>query len=273
MVTSDNMRRALLIMMLLLLAACSGGSTSASKDQSGRGPKGKKNKPPDVTLLAQNLTLPLGEPVVIGIDNAVASTSVIVTHDPDAHIDIYLLPSADARLTAACQVKQIERRDCVRDIGTGVRESLEARGTSAGSAVAILLRKGPPVVDVRLIYSERSRRLDVRIPRFAPYGGAAACADNACNPFFEMMPLRSGKLSARATFAGTAGRLQVQAGRVIGRSATATGIPYTISAERLGKAPLNVEAHVDASSEVALSLSNDDPAHPLTRVALFARWP
>ena len=253
------------VMLVLLLAACSGGHASA--------PKGQKGKPPDVTLLAQNLILPLNEPVIVGIDNAAASASVIVTHDPDAHIDIYLLPNASSRLPAACQVKQIERRDCVRDVGTGVRESLEARGTSAGKAVAIVLRQGAPTVDLRFIYSEQSRRIDLRIPRIAPYAGATACADNACNPFFEMMPLRSGALSARATFAGTAGRLQVQAGRLIGRSATATGIPYTISAERLGKAPLSVQAHVDASSEIALSLSNDDPTHPLTHITLSARWP
>lgn len=260
--TPTSILTSILTVLLLLLAAC-------SRERDAKSPSGK---PPDVTLQLQNLTLSTTSPIVVGIDNATPATSIIVTHDPYAHVDVYILESPDTPVPAAgCPVKTT-RRDCIRDIGTGVREQLEA-SSGAGRAVVIALRDGNAAATVRLDYSERSRRIDLRIPSIAPPPSAAACKDNGCNPYLEMIPLRSGGLTAQATFTGGVGKLQVQAGRVIAKSFTATGIPYRIPAEKIGRSSIEITAHVDAQAEYALAISNEDPASPLTGIRLNATWP
>ncbi|MHB8510569.1 MAG: hypothetical protein ACYDCC_00150 [Actinomycetota bacterium] len=256
--------RRLFIPLLVLLTSCSGFSTPA--------PTSSNGKPPDVTLLIQNLTLTLNAPTVIEVDDATPAISLIVSHDPAAHIDTYLISSASSKLPKPCGVSSFERRDCVRDIGDGVRETLQADPGNRGKAVAILLRSGSPTIDLKFIYAEGSRSIELRIPEIAPWPGDAACKDNGCNPFIEMMPLRNGMLHSVARFSGS-GTLRCEEGRIIGRSFTATGIPYRPLFEQSGATELSGSSPIDAQSEVALELINTNASVAMTSIDLKATWP
>lgn len=255
----------LLIALLLALSAC-----SAEGDGDAR-PSPSPDEPPVVQLIANNVELSRTTPLLIGIDAAAPSVSIIVGHDPEAHVDVYALETLESPLPReGCPIVRI--RSCVRDIGRGVRESVD-RGLRPPGAIAVAIRSGPPRVNVRLEYGERTRAVTLRIPSIPPPRGVAQCKDNACNPIVEMMPLRGGTFHATARFASGTGRLQLQSGRVLARSFSATGIPYRIPAEDAGASPLSLRSRLDAPAEYALALLNIDPARPLTAVSIEARWP
>lgn len=258
------MRRAFFLALLTLAAACTGGPAA---------PPSMPRKPPSVTLLVNNLTLISGKPVVIGIGSASRGASIIVKHR-DAHIDVYGLGRVPEPLPGqGCplSVGRAHPKHCVRDIGTGVKETVEA--ATGTKAIAIVLRSGPAAVDVRIEYDEAHRKISLNLPELAPLPGASACKDNGCNPYIEMMPLRSGTLKATATFASGLGHLEVQQGRVIAKSFSATGVPYKIPADDTGESPLAVTSHLDTPAEYALAFVNRDPSNPVTGLVLEATWP
>jgi hypothetical protein len=98
------------------------------------------------------------------------------------------------------------------------------------------------------------------------------CKDNACNPFFEVLPVRGGAFTATARWTGGAGRVELLEGRVLARSLTSTGIPYRIAATAAGPPPLSIRATMNAPGEYALALSNAS-ADDLTRIEIDAAWP
>lgn len=248
------------------LSACSGDGSPAPNAS------GSPAKPPTVSFQVFGLDLTPGEPVVLTIDPATPATGVIVTHDAASRVDVHLLSNAtDTPDECPIEVGQRTRRECVASIGTGVRETLEQRGSAAG--VAVILRSGPGRLDVRVDYDERSRRVGLRLPRLAPPAGASVCKDNGCNPFMEVTPLRGGPLNATATFTGGPARLQIQSGRVIAKAFTASGQPYRIPDEDFGDAPLKVSTRLDVPAEYALALINEDRAAALTGIVIDATWP
>ncbi|HVL88748.1 MAG TPA: hypothetical protein VM841_00790 [Actinomycetota bacterium] len=255
-----------LVALTLSLAACSGGETPAPEAT------GSPARPPTVTMQVFGLDLAKDEAAVLVIDPAIPAAGVIVSHDPAARVDVFLLKSAtDAPGECPIEVGPRTNRTCVASIGTGVRESLEQRGEAGG--VAVVLRDGPGRMDVRLDYDERSRRVGLRLPRLAPPAGASVCKDNGCNPFIEVTPLRSGPMTATAAFSGGPGRLQVQSGRVIAKAFTASGQPYRIPDEDLGDAPLKVSTRFDVPAEYALALINENRGAALNDIVIDATWP
>lgn len=267
---TSSMRKTLLALTLAVLAtACSGGNATPS-------PSNAAGKPPVVSLLVNNVELSKGRdaPLVIGVDVAGRGVSVIVKHAGNSIIDVFALSSVDEPLPdKGCPLPAdgVPSRTCINTIGSGVRETVEA--PVRARAIAILLRSAPETVNLRLDYDERSREVSVHLPTLAPVRGEKECEDNGCNPFLEMMPVRSGDLRASARFASGTGHLQLLQGTVIGRSARATGIPYRIPAEKIGTSPLEITSRLDSPAEYALAFLNRDPANPVSGIVLEARWP
>lgn len=255
---------------VLALAVMLSSCTDATPDPAA---SPSSSKPPTVALLAQGLDLRPDEPVVLAIDPAAPSAGVIVTHHPSSRIDVHLLEDPSAAPPDDCPLEVGLRRNktCIAAIGTGVRESLERSGSAGG--VAIVLRSGSGRIDVRVEYDEASRRVGLRLPRLAPPAGASVCKDNGCNPFLEVMPLRGGTITATATFTGGPGRLQIQSGRVIAKSFTASGLPYRIPDEDAGDSPLRVTTRLDAPAEYALAFINEDRSEAITGLVIDATWP
>ena len=129
--------------------------------------------------------------------------------------------------------------------------------------------------DVLLVYDETSRAVSFRLPTVQDPPGAAACKDNACNPFFEVRPTRSGDFSARATWTGPAATLVLLQGSVLGRSFTATGVPYREASKDRGESALEVGARLSAPAEYALALMQSaGPGRGALRdVTIEATWP
>lgn len=259
-----------ILALALALAACTDAMPTTGGSPS---PSPSPSKPPVVSLQAYGLDLFPGRPVILTIDPASPAAGVIVTHDPTSRVDVHLLANAADPLPAECPLEVGIRRNktCIAAIGTGVRESLERSGPAGG--VAIVLRSGPGRIDVRVEYDEGSRRVGLRLPRLAPPPGASVCKDNGCNPFLEVMPLRGGTLTATATFTGGPGRLQIQSGRVIAKSFTASGLPYRIPDEDLGASPLRVTTRLDAPAEYALAFMSEDRSDAITDIVIDATWP
>lgn len=140
------------VLSVAFLTACAGDEP----------PVRRSGKPPPVTLIANGVVLSPGRatPTVFGVDAAAQSISIIVNHGTTSHIDAYLLPGTTAPLPAReCETTGGARRDltCIRDIPSGVRETLEGRRDV--KAVALVLREGPGRVDIRLDYDELSRNV------------------------------------------------------------------------------------------------------------------
>ncbi len=257
-------------LLLFALAACKGDPAAAPAQSPGT------EKQPVVTLIVNNLTLQQGRDgaAIVGLDAAGGSASVIVVHSPKARIDLFLLAAPTDPIPAReCALSPGARpvRSCVRDVGTGVRETLDRPGRAG--AMAIVLRSGSGRVDLRFEYDEGSRAVSLRLPSLAPLPGASACKDNGCNPYLEMMPVRAGAFTATATFEGRPARLQLQAGRVIAKSFTATGLPYRIPAEQRGASSLSIATRLDAPAEYALAFMNENPSQAISAIVLEARWP
>lgn len=179
----------------------------------------------------------------------------------------------DARLTA-CPLASLEDvagplGECTRDVNQGVRTPL------AGGIHLFRLESDRPISLDLLMGYIGGGEVEVRYPRTLPATSAAACADHACDAFFERLPVASGRLLTSASFEGGIGTLLVEQGRVLGRSLTATGVPYRIAGQRTGGPPLAVEASVTSNDEYAVSLqqSPGPGANGLRDIRLRMTWP
>ncbi len=181
--------------------------------------------------------------------------------------------SMDGRIVA-CPLRTIDEpitdtAACLPDLPDGVRENL----TLDGLGGVALVREGRPMtLKVRLEYEEAGRRLTLRLPIIARPLGASACKDNGCNPFFEMTPVRTGAMTATASWTGGPGRLEVAEGRIRARAFSSTGIPYRIADQESGASPLAISASLSAPSEYALALLNAGDGD-LTEIQIDATWP
>jgi len=243
------------IMIVLALAACTGGSPA------------KQSGVPTVTLLAQNLSLFPGtdQAVRIGFQPGSSSANIIVDLTPDTTaLAVCPLTTLGAEIPALTTCK---------DVGSGVREPITA---SSLTAVALVVSGVPSArANVRLEYDDGGHQLSMQIPFLPAPDSAAACKDNNCNPFFELTPLRNGPFTATATWKGPVGTLALLQGSVLGRSQTATGIPYREAARQDGPPPLTITAQLSSQGEYALAISQPagPDAAPLTGVFLSATWP
>jgi hypothetical protein len=249
------MKRIASLLVVLALGACTGtGPTS----QSGV---------PTVKLLAENLSLFPGtaQAVRIGFQTASSSVQIIVDVTPDtAALAVCPLTTSGAEIPPVTTCK---------DIGSGVREPIT--GTDLGAVALVLLSVQSARANVRLEYDDGGHQMSVQIPFLPAPESVQACKDNGCNPFFELTPLQNGAFTATATWKGPAGTLEILQGSVLGRSQTATGIPYREAARTDGRPPLSINARLSSQGEYALALTQPTgpTAAPLTDVFLSASWP
>lgn len=240
---------------VLLLAACGSDPPSSSG-----------GRPPVARLIAENVRLVPGEEraVRIGFEPFTSVAQLRVEFRPSsAIVSLCALPALDA---------PIERSRCRVGVGSGVREELRLRGLKA---TAIMLDAGDVTADLSLEFDEAGRRIALRLPELPRPPAVAACADNACNPFFELVPTRSGAFDARARWDGGPASLVLLQGRVLGRSFTATGIPYAQAARADGGSPLRIGTRLAAPGEYALAFSQSPAAATgaLTSIAIDVTWP
>ncbi len=249
------MKRLAPFVLAFAMAACTGGNPAG---QSGV---------PTVKLLVQNLSLFPGsdQAVRIGFQTGSSSANIIVDLRPDtAALAVCPLTALGAEIPAPTTCK---------DIGSGVREPITASGLAA---VALVVSGVPSArADVRLEYDDGGHQISVQIPFLPAPDSAAACKDNNCNPFFELTPLRNGPFTATAAWKGPAGTLTLLQGSVLGRSETATGIPYREAARKDGAPPLTITSQLSSQGEYALAITQPagPSAAPLTNVFLSASWP
>src|SRR6266571_1423446 len=209
--------RRLAWLAVLMLVACASGTTSSGR--------------PTVTLLVQNLSLFGGtsQATRIGFQTSSSSTDIKVDVTPDtAQLAVCPLTDVGADIPAAT---------ACRDIGSGVRETVASGGLRA--VALVLSGVSSARANVLLEYDDGGRRISVVVPFLAAPAGGPSCADNTCNPFIELKPVRNGPFTATATWQGPRGILQMLQGSVLGRSQTATGIPYREAARATGSAPLS----------------------------------
>lgn len=243
--------------LALALVACGGDGPSRTGD-----------RPPVATLIAQNVELLPGDDAALRIafEPYEGAAQVIVASTPPTAATVCPLRALDEPLPA--------RARCRRDIGSGVREPVGMRDMGA---IAITIDGGASVrANIRVEFEEAGRDVAIAMPVIRPPAGARDCADNACTPFFELVPTRGGPFGARATWTGPAGALELLQGGVLGRAETATGLRYAVPARADGVSPLRISTTLSAPGEYALVLRQDalgPGATPMRDVRLEVEWP
>jgi hypothetical protein len=249
-------RIALSLALLIALTGCREGFFDPTP--SGNTPR------PGVELIGQNIRMLPG-----------AAEAVRVSFTPkDPSVRVRIERSSNTGRVIACPLRSIDdpippEASCLPDLPDGVREPL----TLPGLGAIALVREGDQItIDLLLDYEEGGRTFDIRIPVVPVPAGVTTCKDNACNPFFEVIPPRGGGFSASAEWASGDGKLELLAGRVRARSFSSTGIPYGIAATQTGPSPVVIKAEINASAEYALALSNAG-AVELLQIRIHAVWP
>ena len=244
-----------LLVAILAFAACTSSGTT------------KQSGVPTVKLLAQNLQLFPGveQAVRLGFQTATGQTAIIADLKPDtAALAVCPLTSLGADLPPVATCK---------DVGSGVRETI----ASSGIAAVALVVSGVPSAraNVQLEYDDGGHDVSVQIPFLAAPDTSTSCRDNGCNPFFELTPVGNGAFSAAAAWKGPGGTLVMLQGSVLGRSLTATGIPYREAARADGRSPLSIKSTLSSQGEYALVITEPPgpAAAPLENVIVNASWP
>jgi hypothetical protein len=194
----------------------------------------------------------------IGFQPSNASTDIIVNYTPDtAQVSACPLQAAGDTLPPVASCKPV---------GSGVRETVSSPGLGA---LGIVLSGAPSVrANVRLEFDDRDRTITAILPFLGEPAGQ--CADNGCNPFFEVRAIKNGLFRARATWTGASATLVMLQGSVVARSQTATGIPYRKAAVQTGTTSASIRTELTAPGEYALAIVQTGTLH---NVQIDASWP
>lgn len=248
-----------LAVTLALVAA----TTACSEDFFDPTP-GRDATPPAVQLIGQHIQMAAGE------ENAVR-----VSFKPkDVSVRVRISRSSVEGRVVACPLRTIDDAippldQCIPDLPDGVRETLT---TAQLGGIALVREGGAITIDLLVEYEEGGRTFSIRMPAIDRPASASACKDNACNPFFEVTPIRTGRFTARIGWAGGSAHVELLEGRVLARALSSTGIPYRIAATDDGAAPLTVTAELNAPGEYALAITNTSGA-ALGAIRIDATWP
>jgi hypothetical protein len=225
---------------------------------------GRDASPPSVQLIGQHIQMQPGE------ENAVR----ISFKPKDVSVRVRISRSSAEGRVVACPLRTIDDAipaltQCIADLPDGVRETLT---TPQLGAIALVREGAAMTIDLVLEYEEGGRAFSIRIPAIERPASASACKDNACNPFFEVTPLRAGSFTATVGWVGGGARVELLEGRVLARAFSSTGQPYRIAAADAGAAPLSVSAQLNAPGEYALAITNPSGG-ALTAIRIDATWP
>jgi hypothetical protein len=248
-----------LAVMLALVAA----TTACSEDFFDPTP-GRDATPPAVQLIGQHIQMVAGE------ENAVR-----VSFKPkDVSVRVRISRSSVEGRVVACPLRTIDDAlpplsQCIADLPDGVRETL----TTAQLGAVALVREGAAItIDLLLEYEAGGRAFSIRIPAIDRPASASACKDNACNPFFEVTPVRNGRFTATVGWVGGAAHVELLEGRVLARAFSSTGSPYRVAAKNEGASPLSVTAQLNAPGEYAFAITNPSGS-ALSAIRIDAIWP
>lgn len=234
----------------LLLGACSGSSGTTD--------------PAPSTLHARGMLLAPGEEIVLDLDGGASGYKVRADFSPqDARVELCALET---------ETGAPGEGGCLFDLAWGVRTPVAGIGVES---LRLRVMDQPVTMDLVVEYFEKSRSVGVTLPRVPQAPSDSACLDNACNPIFELLPVRSGSLTAEASFGGERAELVLLSGRILGRSQTATGVPYREAAKDSGGSPLAIAAKVTGGDEFAVALRQKPGAgaQGLREVSLTILWP
>jgi hypothetical protein len=249
----------LLAAMMALVAV-----TSACSEDFFDPTPGSDTAAPAVQLIGQHIQMQAGD------ENALR----ISFKPKDVSVRVRISRSSVEGRVVACPLRTIDDAippldRCIPDLPDGVRETL----TTAQLGAIALVREGTAItIDLVLEYEEGGRTFSIRIPAIDRPASASACKDNACNPFFEVKPVRAGRFTATVGWIGGAAHVELLEGRVLARAFSSTGIPYRIAAADDGGAPLTVTAQLNAPGEYALAITNPSGA-ALGAIRIDATWP
>lgn len=249
-----------LVVALLALVA----TTSACSEDFFDPTPGRNAEPPAVQLIGQHIAMQAGD------DNAVR-----VSFKPkDVSVRVRISRSSLEGRVVACPLRTIDDAipplgQCIADLPDGVRETLT---TGQLGAIALIREGGPMTIDLVLEYEGGGRAFSIRMPAIDRPASATACKDNACNPFFEVTPVRNGPFTATVAWVGGDGDVELLEGRVLAKAFSSTGIPYRIAASQEGASPLTVTAQLNAPGEYALAITNPSGA-ALSAIRIDATWP
>jgi hypothetical protein len=249
-------RLALALAILVVLPACRSDFFDPTP--------GKKAPPPTVELIGRHIRMFAGEQSAVRVSFRPKNPSVRVRIDR----------SPSGGRVIACPLTTIDdpiagAKGCLPDVPNGVRENLVA---PALGAIALILEGGPIAIDLRLEYEEGGREFSIRIPNVTRPPNISSCKDYACNPIFEVSPVKGGAFTATVGWtAGGTGLVELVEGRVLARAFTSTGIPYRTAATVTGPSPLTVRSQLGAPSEYALTIQSAEDF--LGGVTIDATWP
>lgn len=253
-----------ILLCAFALTSCIRGSSTATPS-----PTPSSNRPPAATLFARNLIVFPGDDRAIRIAFEPfedAARVIVNASTTDAPITVCPLAAIDAPLPALAA--------CKRNIGNGVREPISEPGLRA-----LAFRSDSPSqvsFDLVLEFDEVGRDVQIVIPILRPPPGNVDCADNGCNPFFELTPTRGGPFRARATWSGSPAALVLLQGNVLARAQTSSGVPYAEPARALGSSPLAIATKMSAPGEYALAFRHTGTAstqRDLTGIRIDVSWP
>ena len=245
-----------IVVAALALIVALGACTSSARPRAGR----SSTSAATTTILAQNLALYEGETQAIrlGFEPASGSTDVIVDYTPDtAQVALCSLTAADGTMPPVASCKSV---------GSGVRETVSSPGLAALGIV--LSGTSSARADILLEFDHVGRHVSAVIPFIS--GGGGNCADNGCNPFFEVRPVRNGLFTASARWNGASATLVMLQGSVLARSQTATGIPYRKAAIQTGQTSASIRTQLTSPGEYALAITQTGT---LRDVRIDASWP
>lgn len=243
------MRRLWLLSFLLVLAGCAG-------------PTAPSGAPETAIFHARGLLLGPGEEIRLGVEAGTRGIDLRPAFAP-----------SQARFFA-CPLADIEAptppiAECTRDISQGVRTPLK------GAAHALRLESDAPIRLDLVVEYYGGGRVEIRYPRVPPAPSVEACRDHGCDVFFERLPVRDGRLTVTASYEGPSGRVLIEQGRVLARSATATGVPYRIAGETEGESPRSLSVGVSENAEYAVAVHQrpGPNARGLRNLRVVMEWP
>ena len=242
------------------LSATPALSTSPSPSKGQKSPEASpKPKTRKVTFHAYNVTLQNSEESDQGLR--------ILVDSPDPNIFVRLkggVPSSN-KVVSVCPIVDMKKLSpgsaCVFP-SNGEKVEIP-HGSEYLGAEVFLLGLAPDgtnqitIDDIQVGYKAASGAVRVKTPPIAKPVGGSACKDNACNPFFEMVPQLTGTLTAVSTHEGNGtAQLSILAGDVAAHGYSATGTPYTTIDFMEGGFQLKVSGKIYAAEEAALAFQN-----------------
>ncbi|MHB8512220.1 MAG: hypothetical protein ACYDCC_08550 [Actinomycetota bacterium] len=200
----------------------------------------------------------------------------MIVDSSDAYL-VVTITGLTNKNTKLCPIATLQSHDAACKIPQDNRPIRIPHGRKF-KGLHVLQTKGAALLDVRVSYHPKDRKITMLLPNVNPQPGASVCKDNGCNPIFELTLRRAGTFTAVATWQGIAsGTLDMETGLIAEKSYSTSGAPYHVVAKSSGNSSvhagrLSIKGYLDATTEAAVALRNDG-ARPLLSPIITISWP